>query len=248
VVGRASVRRREAALAEAARTAQASRAVKTRASRPRTSSGRAQTCLDDLLDAAEEVVLRDGIGHLTLDAVARQARLSKGGLLHHYRTKDALIDALVARCVGGWREECDAAYAAQPPGVGRFPRAVMGHCLGSTEELTDTLRRRGQVLVAAMIHDPSRVEPLRQIRREHIARASADGLPPGVGEAILLALDGLWFEWLFGITEPTEHRQREIRGALERWVDTFTTDTPAPPRRGRPRRKAADRPRARGKD
>lgn len=191
--------------------------------------------LEAMLDAAEEVVLCDGIGHLTLDAVARRARLSKSGLLHHFPTKDALIDALVARVVAGWRTGCEAALAEQPPGVGRFPRAVIGHCLGSTEKLTDTLRRRTKVLIAAMVHDPSLVEPLRKVKREYMARAKADGLPPGVAEAVLLVSDGLWVDWIFGIREPTKQRLREIRQALEGWIEDCTRPKKSGPRRrGRP--------------
>ena len=37
-----------------------------------------------LLDAAAAVVRRDGAGALTLDAVAAEAGVSKGGLLYHF--------------------------------------------------------------------------------------------------------------------------------------------------------------------
>jgi hypothetical protein len=36
-----------------------------------------------IVDAAEEVVLRDGVARLTLDAAAAEAGLSKGGILYH---------------------------------------------------------------------------------------------------------------------------------------------------------------------
>lgn len=50
-----------------------------------------------LLDAAERVVLRDGAAHLTIDAVAAEAGVSKGGVLYAFASKDALIDAMLAR-------------------------------------------------------------------------------------------------------------------------------------------------------
>lgn len=60
--------------------------------------GRRQTIdRDDLLDAAERVANRDGAGQLTIDAVAAEAGVSKGGVLYAYPSKDALIDALFAR-------------------------------------------------------------------------------------------------------------------------------------------------------
>lgn len=40
---------------------------------------------------------RDGIAALSLNAVAREAGVSKGGLLHHFPNKQALIYALFAR-------------------------------------------------------------------------------------------------------------------------------------------------------
>jgi hypothetical protein len=42
--------------------------------------------LDRVLDAAEAVVVRQGIGNLTLEAVAAEAKISKGGLLYHSAT------------------------------------------------------------------------------------------------------------------------------------------------------------------
>ncbi len=50
-----------------------------------------------LLDAAERVVLGEGAGQLTMDAVAREAGVSKGGVLYAFPSKDALIDALISR-------------------------------------------------------------------------------------------------------------------------------------------------------
>ena len=41
--------------------------------------------------AAAKVIERDGAGHLTLEKVAAEADLSKGGLLYHYPSKDALL-------------------------------------------------------------------------------------------------------------------------------------------------------------
>src|SRR3712207_9422759 len=50
------------------------------------------TTLFRSLEAAERVVARDGVARLSLDAVAGNADVSKGGLLYHFPNKDALID------------------------------------------------------------------------------------------------------------------------------------------------------------
>lgn len=169
---------------------------------------------DAILDAAENAILRDGIGSLTLDAVAAEAGLSKSGLLHHYRSKDALIDAMVRRAVEGWRDEMRAAIESQPPGPGRVARATLATCLGSASNWTAALRRRGWVLVAALVHNPAHVQPLRDVVEEMEERIAGDALPAGAGEVVRLVTDGLWFGWIFGIAEPTAEKLEAIRTAL----------------------------------
>lgn len=50
---------------------------------------------EDILAAARAVVLREGAGAMTLDAVAREAGMSKTGLYYYFASKDALIFELV---------------------------------------------------------------------------------------------------------------------------------------------------------
>ncbi len=50
-----------------------------------------------LLESAAMIAGRDGIAALSLNAVAREAGVSKGGVLHHFPNKQALIYALFAR-------------------------------------------------------------------------------------------------------------------------------------------------------
>jgi AcrR family transcriptional regulator len=100
-----------------------------------------RTPCDRLLDAAEAVVARQGIANLTLDAVAAAAGLSKGGLLHHFPTKDRLIEALVTRSAESWRGCYMEAYARTPAGPGRMARVLLSHCLSDAQCWTEELRR-----------------------------------------------------------------------------------------------------------
>lgn len=50
---------------------------------------------EEILDAARSVLLRDGIGSVTLEAVAREAGMSKTGLYYYFTSKEALIFQLV---------------------------------------------------------------------------------------------------------------------------------------------------------
>ena len=49
-----------------------------------------------LCEAALKVATRDGLLSLTLDNVAKEAGISKGGVMYHFRTKDELLQAVLA--------------------------------------------------------------------------------------------------------------------------------------------------------
>jgi len=49
---------------------------------------------DRILDALETLLLDDGADKATLEAVASRAGVSKGGLLYHFPSKDAMMAAI----------------------------------------------------------------------------------------------------------------------------------------------------------
>ena len=78
-----------------------------------------------LLDAAERIVLREGALHLTLDAVAAESGLSKGGLLYHFRSKDDLVRGMIQRLHEEYEAEVERLAAADPNPCGRLMRAML---------------------------------------------------------------------------------------------------------------------------
>jgi AcrR family transcriptional regulator len=170
--------------------------------------------IDTLLDAAEAVIARQGIGSLTLDAVAAEARVSKGGLLHHFSTKDRLVEALVRRCAEDWRERYTAAHDETPDGPGRMARALVGMCLADDELWTEQLRRRSSAVFAALAQNPALIEPMRVVYTDLHRRIAADGLPPGVGEAAVITMDGLWLNWVLGLVPIDAAMKARLQKAL----------------------------------
>ncbi|BAW03312.1 TetR/AcrR family transcriptional regulator [Nocardia seriolae] len=52
---------------------------------------------DRILDALETLLLDKGLSQVTLENVAAAAGVSKGGLLYHFKSKDALLAGLLRR-------------------------------------------------------------------------------------------------------------------------------------------------------
>src|SRR6516165_9995821 len=78
-----------------------------------------ESARDRILAAAMAVARESGASRLSLEAIARRAGVSKGGLLYHFHKKDALMSALLKRQLA----EIEAATSAATKAPGR-PNAV----------------------------------------------------------------------------------------------------------------------------
>jgi AcrR family transcriptional regulator len=176
-----------------------------------------------ILDAAEVIVRTRGVAGLTLEGAARQAGVSKGGLLYHFSTKEALLDALLKRHASFIEEDFAAGVAEQPEGPGRVARAMLTWALGlPPDEANERCDRAAAVFLAAFHHDPALLRPVR----EQIARirdaVAGDGLKPGYGMAVMAAGDGLFMARIFSLYTLNEDERTEIRLALSRLIEAGT--------------------------
>ncbi len=154
-----------------------------------------------LLDAASAVIRRDGPQALTLDAVAAEAGVSKGGLLYHFASKRELLDALVARWLDEFQHDIDEAGGSFPAG---YVRASDG---AAAEEAG---------LLAALVADPDVLTAVRERYATWQDRVAAEGGDPVEATVARLAADGLWLAELLGMGPPTgELRDRVLERLLE---------------------------------
>src|SRR6476469_7662897 len=70
---------------------------------------------EKVLDAFEQILIEEGERAATMDATAKAAGVSKGGLLYHFGSKEALETAVVGR-LHELVEEDVSAMAAAPDG------------------------------------------------------------------------------------------------------------------------------------
>jgi AcrR family transcriptional regulator len=167
---------------------------------------------DHLLDAAERIVRRDGVGRLTLDAVAAEAGTSKGGLLYHFASRDALITAMVERHVASFGTTLEASMAADPEPPGRWTRAYLRASAPTDEPTESDAAATG--LLAAMASNPALADPLRERYAAWREQIADDGLPEADAMIVSLAADGLWMADLLGFASPSGERRARIMARL----------------------------------
>lgn len=78
-----------------------------------------------LLDQAARLAIGGGISSVTVQAVADAAGVTKGGFLHHFPHKQALIDALFQEVLDSFGDELDRLIAADADRFGCFTRAYI---------------------------------------------------------------------------------------------------------------------------
>ena len=164
-----------------------------------------------LLEAAALVVREAGVAGLTLEAVARAAGVSKGGLLYHFPTKNALVAGLVEDRLRRYDEAIEAAMAEDPDqGPGRWLRAYVHLTFDpSSDEINLTAP-----LLAAAGENPALLAPFWAAFERWQARAVTDGVDPVVATLIRLAADGLWFTDLFEAAPLSAALRTQVGEAL----------------------------------
>ena len=150
-----------------------------------------------LLEEAAAVVRDKGVIALTLDAVARRAELSKGGLLHHFPSKKALLESLA-----------DAAIA-------RFSRAYFK----ATSDALETDNRRQAVLALLMAADAALRERWSAWLAAQLRRHAATDASPEA-RVIRLAADGLWLAGLAGGPDAAPDARASVIERLNRFAET----------------------------
>ncbi len=156
-----------------------------------------------LLEAASAVLLRDGAHAMTLEAVAAQAGVSKGGLLYHFPGKGAILDALVERWDASMEAEVDATRDDRPGG---WVRAY----LDASATLSEDERRTDIGLLAALAAEPERLGPVRERYARWQQRVEQDAADPVDATVVRLAADGLWIASLLGLAPPEGERREAV--------------------------------------
>jgi AcrR family transcriptional regulator len=173
-----------------------------------------------ILDAAEAMVRARGVSGLTLEAAAREAGVSKGGLLYHFASKEALLAAMLNRLADFVAEDFVLAIERLPPGPGRAARAMLAWGLEVSEaEANERCDRAAAVFLAAFHHDPALLDPIRAVVAGLRDAMAADGLPPGHGAAVMAAMDGLFMARVFGLYELAPEERRAMHAALSRLLE-----------------------------
>lgn len=148
---------------------------------------------NDILDAAEAVVIRNGAAQLTLDAVAIEASISKASVIYDYKSKQQLIKAVIARRID--KEKTRIQTITDTLGGGPDV-TVRGLIAAASDVPDDDMRAVARNLAAALALDDELHSVIEDYYRNIIAAVMETSENPAKGLLSFLALEGLKsLEW-----------------------------------------------------
>jgi AcrR family transcriptional regulator len=153
---------------------------------------------------------------MTLEAVACEAGVSKGGLLYHFPSKEALISGMIGRLIQGFRDTLGRELGREGGSAsGRWLRAYARASFDEDRWYLDV----SAGLLAAIAEEPALVDSLREAFEDWQRRAERDGVDPGVATLVRLAADGLFFAELLGFAPPEGRLRERVLEALLRLTE-----------------------------
>lgn len=177
---------------------------------------------DKICEAAIRTASRDGLLAMTLDNVAREAGVSKGGVMYHFPSKEELVRGTLEYFGAKVELMILQRIADDPEPRFRWVRSMLSCLFPDPEsppsegepfspELLDGFMLAA---VAAAVNSPGLIEPLRQMGlrlRQRLLSDPEDGLDQLF---VWLAVDGLFLWQFVGLIRRDEPLYAEIGAAL----------------------------------
>lgn len=172
-----------------------------------------------LLDAAADIVSKQGVQQLTIDAVAQAANVTKAGLIYHFKTRDDLLAALVNRMIG----ELDVlvrpptAPGATPPD----PKDALIQLERETFEMPEDRRRLMTNLLSAVLSHPHLIAPAQGLYARTYDWLAGSGEQAGQVMILALALDAIALLELLNLHRFTPQQRDALRAAMDSAIHTL---------------------------
>lgn len=151
---------------------------------------------------------------MTLDGVAQAAHVSKGGLLYHFPSKEALLSALAQRYVESMANCVEQAKIH----MGEIDdRDLKSRIVGILEQQPRAkMRGMGAALFAAAANDPTLLEVIRTRIAQHMKQIENSDVDFARAAIVTLAIDGLMMRESLRISSFTdEQRGRVVQQLLQ---------------------------------
>ncbi|MBB4200456.1 TetR family transcriptional regulator [Rhodoblastus sphagnicola] len=170
-------------------------------------SARSQRTRAAAIQAALTIITRDGPGRLTIDAIARECGSSKGGILHHFRTKDAVLKALLEHQIEQGESLFDGYLAQSLPG--RHEPALEAE-IESLRTAAAHPKSTTFAIASALADNPELIAAVREREAKHVEAMKKEAADPSVAMVRWSAARGLALSSILGLCPLSEQERMSL--------------------------------------
>jgi len=160
-----------------------------------------------ILKAVANIINTDGVCSLTLEAVAKSAGISKGGLLYHFPNKDALLTGMVDYLLQGFIDEMESTVDEDICEKGKWTRAYITLTFNQLDSEIDM----NTAFLAAVATNPELLKPMTKYLQELHSHIENDNIDPIISTVVRLAVDGMYFNQLYGMNLQQDTRKEILK-------------------------------------
>jgi AcrR family transcriptional regulator len=172
--------------------------------------GKKESSRERILQAATELAKEVGPAHLSLDAVAARAGLSKGGLLYRFPTKAKLLEAVVEEHL----KEHDQALHAENEKRKHIPNGLAQAFLEVFRFEYNHKEPPPSGVLAAIVENPEFIRPVRRYSRQLLDRMKAESSDHAATLITFLAIEGMRSMQLLDFDVLTDEERDVVMGRL----------------------------------
>ena len=173
---------------------------------------RSQRTRDAAIQAALTIITRDGHGRLTIDAIARESGISKGGVLHQFRTKEAVLKALLEYQIA----KGDATFQRRLSELrDDHAQPVLGAQISSLRVAASQPTSTTFALAGAVGDNPDLLEGIRRAEGERVEQMKDEADDPRMALIRWSAAKGLALAAILGICPLSEAERDSLFDFLQ---------------------------------
>ena len=160
-----------------------------------------------ILDAANRTLTAKGAEGFTLDAVAQETPVSKGGLLYHFPSKNSLIEGMITRSIA--RVDEALAQELENSGGDYLPAYIRASFRTTVEP-----EQVSRAMFSAIAGDAHLLQPLREHFERMQKEITAAAPSEEAGTLIRLCMDGLWYAEMYSFAPPDPGLRQRLQETL----------------------------------
>jgi AcrR family transcriptional regulator len=186
-------------------------------------SSRSERTRVAVIQSALAIIVRDGPHRLTLDAIARESGISKGGVMHQFPTKEAVLKALLAHQTDHFNDVSQRYL--EEHGASHTQPLLAARIATSRDAIADTHSVAFAILAAAA-QSPGLLSIERDDDEQSLREIRAEAADPDLALLRCFAARGMVLSTLLGLnTFSDEERDRLFDRLLDesRWTGCAQT-------------------------